>query len=587
MAETEQTLPSNSKGDVQCELDERLDELTSLFEVTKTLDASLGLKSILDHILLTAMGKMLIGKGMILLCRDGVEFTVEASKGITEENLDALTFVLDPAPSKWHLIEDSELKGDGWIFTLHRLGIALLLPMRAGERTIGLVCFGPKPGGTQYQSAEIEFLTSLTNIASTSVHNGLVVEQLRLVNRRLDRKIQELNTLFDIGKELNSSLNPRKLLQLLTYAVMGQMAINRSIVLVFREQSIEHSIAQGMGDIDVEKIDRRLMQRLTLIAEPVNIEKKRGFGTLRDWGLSYVVPMRHQGVTRGVIGLGERILGGPYTHDELEFLSTLANQGMIALENARLFEEALEKERLEEELSIASRIQQGLLPKSIPRAEGFDLAGLNIPSKQVGGDYYDFIPLDRKRIGIAIADVSGKGAPAALLMANLQASLRTLVGENKPLSEIMSIVNNLAVRNTDIDKFITAVYGVLDTEEKTFTYSNAGHNPPFLIRGDGTRDLLDKGGLVLGMMRDVPYEEEIVRLHPGDRIVMYTDGVTEAMNSSEEEFGEEGLLTAIQEDKTLSGEDLGQKIVRRVKSFSEAEQQQDDITLIILNLKKP
>lgn len=567
---------------MQSELDERLVELTSLFEVTQRLDASLGLKSILDHVLLTAMGKMLIGKGLILLSRDGINFTVETSKGIMEKRLDSLTFALDSAPSKSLLVEDAAVGKEAWITALQELGIVLVLPMRAGKRTMGLVCFGPKPTGYNYQSAEIDFLSSLTNIAGTSVHNGLVVEQLRIVNKRLDRKIQELNTLFDIGKELNSSLNPRKILQLLTYAVMGQMAINRSLILVFREHRIEHSIAQGLKDVDVETIDGRLLQRLTLISEPMSIREKRGLGELRRWGLSYVVPMRHQGATRGIIGLGERMYGGPYTLDELEFLSTLANQGMIAIENAHLFEEALEKERLEEELSIASRIQQGLLPKSIPPVEGFDLAGLNIPSKQVGGDYYDFISLHQTKVAIAIADVSGKGAPAALLIANLQASLRTLAGENKPLSEIMSIVNNLAVRNTDIDKFITAVYGVLDVEEKTFAYSNAGHNPPFLVRGDGAQELLDRGGLVLGMMRDVPYEEGMVRLRPNDQIVMFTDGVTEAMNSKEEEFGEEGLLRTIREDTSLSAEALGQKIVQRVKAFAAKGQQQDDITLVIL-----
>jgi sigma-B regulation protein RsbU (phosphoserine phosphatase) len=246
MEKTEQSLPANSRGDVQSELDERLVELTSLFEVTQRLDASLGLKSILDHILLTAMGKMLIGKGVIFLSRDGFNFKVETSKGIMEEKLNTLSFTLDPASSKSLLVEEATGEREAWISALQELGIVLILPMRAGERTMGFVCFGQKPTGSDYQSAEIDFLTSLTNIASTSVQNGLVVEQLRIVNKRLDRKIQELNTLFDIGKELNSSLNPRKILQLLTYAVMGQMAINRSLILVFREQSIEKSCALGV-----------------------------------------------------------------------------------------------------------------------------------------------------------------------------------------------------------------------------------------------------------------------------------------------------------------------------------------------------
>jgi len=363
---------------------------------------------------------------------------------------------------------------------------------------------------------------------------------------------------------------------------MGQMAVYRCLVLIFRGHRLADSIAQGMKDIDIQNIDERLAKRLIRVAEPIMTGKKRGLERLNEWGISVVIPMRHQGATQGIIGLGKKMSGDPYTDDELEFLTTLANQGMIAIENARLFQEALEKERLEEELSIASRIQQGLLPKSIPQVKGFDLAGLNSPSKQVGGDYYDLIPIDHSRIGIAIADVSGKGAPAALLMANLQASLRTLVGESKPISELMGRMNNLVVENTDINTFITAVYGILDIVPGTFTYSNAGHNPPLFVHSDGTVESLDKGGLVLGMMKDVSYEEGTIQLCPKDRIVMYTDGVIEAMNDREEEFGEQGLLETIWGGMALSAEALAERIIQEVGSFSAEDYQQDDITLVII-----
>jgi sigma-B regulation protein RsbU (phosphoserine phosphatase) len=575
---------SDSKKDVQSELDERFIELTSLFEVTKTLDASLDLKAILDHILLTAMGKLLVTKGLILLKRDGQDFKVETSRGVRQKEIDAFTLTIDAPPPKPFLIVDSEERAN-WISAVAGIGMALVLPMRVGETTIGLVCFGGKSKGLEYQQADVDFLTSLINIASTSIHNGLIVEQLRIVNRRLDRKIQELNTLFDIGKEFNTTLNPQKILQLLTYAILGQMAVQQCLVLVFEGSSIQYSIAQGIKGASVGRDDERLIKRLTHISEPTVIRKQKELEKLKEWKLSVLVPMRHQGQTRGIIGLGKRMFEDSYTPDELEFLSTLANQAMIAIENAHLFEETLEKERLEEELSIASRIQQRLLPKSIPQVEGFELTGLNIPSKQVGGDYYDFIPIDHDRIAIAIADVSGKGAPAALLMANLQASLRTLVGEDKPIGEIIGKVNNLIVENTDIDKFITAFYGVLDIKTGAFAYSNAGHNPPLLVHADGSIDLLDKGGLVLGMMKNVPFEEETVQLQPDDRIVMYTDGVTEAMDAHEEEYGEERLLQAIKDHSALRIEALGREIVSQIQSFSAGDQQQDDITLVIIQRK--
>lgn len=579
--ENDQLTVPDSIEDVQSELDERFVELTSLFEVTRTLDASLDLKAILDHILLTAMGKLLVTRGLILLNRDGRKFNVETSRGVKQQDLEALDVTIDTPPAKpMRVVEDE--KQSNWVSALAGVGMALMLPMRVGETTIGLACFGTKPMGAEFQQSDVDFLMSLVNIASTSIQNGLIVEQLRTVNRRLDRKIQELNTLFDIGSEFNTTLNPQEILQLLTYAIMGQMAVKKCLVCVFEGSRIQYSIVQGLKDAGVESDDERLIKRLTHISEPTVIAKQKELEKLRSWELSVIVPMCHQGLTRGIIGLGERMFGESYSHDELEFLSTMANQAIIAIENAHLFEEALEKERLEEELSIASRIQQRLLPKSIPQVEGFELTGLNIPSKQVGGDYYDFIPIDQKRVGVAIADVSGKGAPAALLMANLQASLRTLVGENKPIGEIIGKVNNLIVENTDVDKFITAFYGVLDVETGRFTYSNAGHNPPILVHADGSTDLLDKGGLVLGMMKGVAFEEETIQMHPDDRIVMYTDGVTEAMDADEEEYGEERLLQAIQEHDALSAEALGNEIVSQVQSFGAGDQQQDDITLVII-----
>ncbi len=215
---------------------------------------------------------------------------------------------------------------------------------------------------------------------------------------------------------------------------------------------------------------------------------------LRSLGLAVVVPMQLQGETKGLIVLGDKLNREPYGQADLEFLASLANLAIISLENARLFKEALEKQRMENELMIARDIQKGLLPSVIPAIDGVDIAATNISSKQVGGDYYDVIPVSAGRFIIAIGDVSGKGTPAALLMANLQATIRALVPLDLTLGELTARVNVLMCQNTGGNKFVTFFWGILDTARGTLLYVNAGHNYPYLLHADGSMDRLDVAG---------------------------------------------------------------------------------------------
>jgi len=256
------------------------------------------------------------------------------------------------------------------------------------------------------------------------------------------------------------------------------------------------------------------------------------------------------------------------------------------LENARLFKEELEKQRLEEELNLAQKIQQELLPKDIPVLNGFDIAAVNIPSRQVGGDYFDIIPLSESRLGLAVADVSGKGAGAALLMANLQAFLRALVPEGKPIKDLVFRLNNLVYHNTGLDRYITFFYGELDTRNRTFTFCNAGHNPPYWVDSKSAIVELSTGGIVLGMMPDMAYQTETVTLSPGDRIVLYTDGITEAQDPNDAEYGEERLKLFIQLMEPLPSREWMDRLLDSVKKFRGEALQSDDMTLMVIQVGK-
>jgi len=267
----------------------------------------------------------------------------------------------------------------------------------------------------------------------------------------------------------------------------------------------------------------------------------------------------------------------------MEFLSSLGNLAMISMENIRLFEETLEKQRMEEELKIAHKIQQGLLPKSIPDIPNYQLAARTIPSRQVGGDYFDIVQLDDHRYLLVIADVSGKGTPAALLMSNLQATIRALAPLDITIADATARVNDLIYDNTSADNFITFFWAILNTKDNTFKYVNAGHNHPFYFQADGSVRRLDKGGMILGVMRSLStYEHETIALQPGDTIVTFTDGVSEAMNPYNEEYGEDRIALVVRNAAVESAGELLNTIFLSVDEFADPDKQTDDITALVV-----
>jgi sigma-B regulation protein RsbU (phosphoserine phosphatase) len=329
-------------------------------------------------------------------------------------------------------------------------------------------------------------------------------------------------------------------------------------------------------------LEKELRAELGNMMEPLLLDESKSYNQLKSLGISLLVPMRLQDETNGILALGPKISGAAFDEADIEFLKTLGNQATTSLENARLFEEALEKQRMEEELNLARSIQTGLLPSELPVMSNYDIAAINIPSRQVGGDYFDVIQISDSLYGITIADVSGKGAGAALLMASLQASLRALIGGDMAISEIVTRINQLIYQNTGLDKYITFFYGELDVQKHTFTYCNAGHNPPYLIDQKGSVRELMVGGIVIGMMTGVPFETAKIQLNQDDCIVMYTDGITEAMDEKEEEYTEKRLLVFLDQHKSQSAKEILDGTVSEVKTFSGTAPQADDITMVVL-----
>ncbi|HXT63685.1 MAG TPA: GAF domain-containing SpoIIE family protein phosphatase [Pyrinomonadaceae bacterium] len=271
-----------------------------------------------------------------------------------------------------------------------------------------------------------------------------------------------------------------------------------------------------------------------------------------------------------------------YANDDLEVLMLLASQVAIIIEKVMLHEQLIEKQRLETQLEVAREVQLQLLPARDPQLEGFDISAYNFPTEEVSGDYYDWVQIQDDQIGIVIADVSGKGVPAALLMAFLRASLRAAshIGYAPQIS--MSKVNYLLWESIERNQFVTAFYGILDATNRTLAYSNAGHNPPMLIDVDGAAHFEERGGVPLGMFRDSRYYEYYATIDPGQILVLYTDGVTEAMSSTGEEYGRDRLAEAIRRARHLPAREMIDVLHRNLIEWTDGLGATDDVTFFIL-----
>jgi sigma-B regulation protein RsbU (phosphoserine phosphatase) len=549
-------------------------ELLALFEFSQVVNSSLDLSLILDTLLLTLMGKLLATKAIILLRHERKTFSVVNGKGIPKNFLKQK---VDLAKiSKQTVRVDREFSE-----ALFAHGINRLFPIVSQEKVIGY--FGAaehsrRPIGT----AERKFTETLISIAATAIEKGFSFGEIKTINRSLDEKIQQLKTLFELAKEFGGILEQDKLLKLFSLTLMGQVGTSRYAICLKEGKSIYSKISGAYLETDKVSIFDLVNSPLLSSAIP----RKKKYDLLREHlakeKIVALVPLQMQNEVKGVLCLGERLRGGIYSESDLEFIFSLSNLAFVSLENSRLFSEEIEKKKLESELLIAREIQQGLLPRTLPEINRFEISGVNISSKQVGGDYYDVIPADDGTFIIAIGDVSGKGTPASLLMANVQATVHALVPFHLPLPVATARINDLIYRNTGSDKFITFFWGVLDPGTRRFQYVNAGHNHPFVLRKDGTIERLAEGGLILGIMKTImPYQEGSIALQSGDSVIMFTDGVSEAMDVNGVDYTEERLEEFVKRQNGKSAEAVLTEIKDEIQRHTFGAPQSDDITMVV------
>lgn len=542
--------------------------LSSILNLSAKLNNSVDVNLILNSTLLSIMGKLGISRSAVFIKKsDSYEMVMQKGK-------------CDVKTLKYFEIEDfREIKNVKPENSLLKCDYKYLIPIKVSSETTYLFVLGKSLVNKELDSVELEYINLLSNIASISLQNAENFQDLDIQKQKAERKNILLENLFQNARYFFSYFESEDIINLLSYNLMGQLLINKLALILYTDED-ESYIAKNKFNKDIDKkiIDFTLSQKgLKLVSE---IENKSIKDSLIELDINVVSPLYFKNKIKGGILIGNSMSKKELSDEDKLFIDYLGNTAIAALENERLFQEELKKKQLESELNLALEIQKGLFPSEPIELKNYSIYGKSIPSKQVGGDYYDHIQIDENRYFILIADVSGKGMPAAMIMANLQAALRVVVKLGLPLLDIITNLNHIVFSNTSQDKFVTFFGGILDTKKNTFEYINAGHNPPYLFR-DGKVINLDKGGLFLGLMDGgFPYESEEIKLEKNDFIILYTDGITEAMNTKNEEFGDDNLINICQ--KNTSRLQLLDDIIEKVKLFSYGSSQYDDITMLAL-----
>lgn len=569
-----------------------------LVESFRLLNSDLELKTVIKN----ALGIMIqrfSGAAACLVLVDMHDFSLKlyaAAEGVSEKVListlkDGQSVVGWGSRSKEPVgVKGIDPRGEYALLIEKQLGIVprdiLSVPLYAGGEFLGIVQTINDKYDSGFDDRDLDLLRIVAERIALTLRNAWILEEAV-------RALEETKSLNDAGIALSGSLELDELLDKILENLKRVVEYEIGIIYLVdpKNRSISQISSRGISESEKEKLHLKIGQGICgRVAETGNaiivsdVSVNTDYIPLRPQTRSEMaVPMKVDGSLIGVFNV-ESDSPHAYNKHHLELTNGFASLAAVSIERARLHQERIASRKIEHELSIARRIQMTFLPAEDPVIDGVDIAGINIPSAAVGGDYYDFIPIVENQYGIAIGDVSGKGIPASLIMAAFRASLKAEIRNNFAIRTILFKVNNLLYESIERDRFVTAVYGVLDSKNGIFTFSNAGHNPPILRRSDGQIEYLIEGGVALGVIPDSHYEERPLSMKSGDILLFYTDGVTEIIDKKGNEFDVERLLAGLNESCQLTAREIIDSIVEKTNNFRSDGREIDDLTMIIIKL---
>ena len=529
----------------------------------RALDDALDPDATLRSLLLALMSRLLVTRGLAAR-RTDEGFRIEHARGaIGLAEGEVVAWEGGPAPAR-----------------LREVGLDHVVPLTHASSTVAFVALGPKATGGAHDPAEIAFAQSLANASAASIRAAETARELADTGRQLAGRAQELRTLFELSQAFGQALDRDAIASRLGFALMGQLLVTRcSVALRQPDGSLGAVWTRGATPPAVP-------DELAALDGPSAVD-------LGIW--QWAVPLRAGDVSRGVALLGGRPDGSALATD---FAASLAALAVGAFETADRVAERVERDRAEQEMRLARQMQRGLLPATLPDVPGLDVAARWEPSRSVSGDTYELCPLAGAdgqpdgqpdgRLLVAIADVVGKGIGAALLMATLQAGLHMLrdeLGAGADLGAATARLDRMIAESTEPHQFITLAWGIVDVPRRRFRYVVAGHLPPRLVRASGAVESLEVGGPLLGVVPGAAFETGTVELAPGDLLVLYTDGVTEAENEEGDEFDATGLDAALQAGPRDGAARSLDALVDAVTRFAGHDPTEaDDLTLVAVRV---
>jgi serine phosphatase RsbU (regulator of sigma subunit) len=402
------------------------------------------------------------------------------------------------------------------------------------------------------------------------------------------------NIMERFSRQVISNFEPTQLRRAIEEIFKTSLLVDRVYFVLFDDSVGEYAILKSDDYTRRTVLDRQdlMLRGINLLDSPTRYtalaayqDRSQLAEILNELGVRVILPLKDAQHMLGFVALSSKSAGYHFTAEDFNLLGVLSNQMVTALTNARLYADSLERMRLEEEVNMARQIQLDLLPDKPPECRMSIIAANSTPSRTVGGDFYDFITIiDKNRLGIVIADASGKGMPAALMVTQIQAILRSEVNNGNSIEVVLRNMNQQVVTSTSSEKYVTLFYAELDMNNCVLRYANAGHNYPLLIRADGRIELLDVGGPVIGAFPNIEYQAASVQLHRDDVLFFFTDGLSEAMNTDGQEYGDARIRQFVIERRNLGPQEILDQILEDVRRHDPTHPPQDDTTIITVKM---
>lgn len=560
----------------------------TLRDVSEALVSSRDIKSVLDELLKSLRKVVDHQVALIALLRpDQGDYIVRAARGAVDAQaiLNQSVPSDDQAPDRlWALLRQLQAPETDLTESAHD---RLFAPMQFGGREIGLLAL-ERIGADPFDEEDVKIIDAFAHQAA------LAIEVAQLFAAK-EEEAWVTSALLSVAEALSSSLELSQMLETLVSLTLMLVDVQCCGIMAWEADAkrLGNGMARGLPPQAVAEFrtlvisDHPLLDVLRTASEPLIV----GSGTnhplpedlVRLFGMSalFVMPLIARGALVGAMFVDPPRRDGD-AHRRLQILSGIAHQAALALQTARLQAEAYERQRLERELDVAQRIQHSFLPQQLPHLEGWQIATFYRAARQIGGDFYDFIPLKNGKWGIVIADVADKGVPAALFMALCRTNIRAAAFNRDDPAETLIRVNELLLSDSRSDMFVTVWYGVWDAATGEITYANTGHNPPLLMSADGSSVELAAKGIALGVVEKIKLEKKTCVMAPNDVLVAYTDGVTDAMRSDGTEFGVMGLHSTVLQHRERSATEIEQCIIQALDAFTGNEPPFDDVTLIVI-----